>query len=298
VFLDVKSSTGEASSWGVTTQEARIFECPVSGLRFRQPAPPEQVAEFYGASYHDSMAGGSDDEHRTAAYRAENEARIAFLGRFRPPGKVLDVGCSTGLFASQLRAAGWDAMGSDISSYACARARDLLGSDHVFEGQVESLGPRLEHTLDAVTLMDVIEHFADVVTPLRAIASMLRPGGVLVLRTPTLHSPFYAIADLSYRLSAGKYTGAVLKIYHAEHFYFFNEESIRRLLESVGFEVLAIEPDPLRWDNFRTAELRHGHAVNAVLAAAYFAGRAVGRGHGMMVAARTRADARAAAPAP
>ncbi|HTQ43720.1 MAG TPA: class I SAM-dependent methyltransferase, partial [Polyangiaceae bacterium] len=253
---------------------------------------------FYGASYHESMAGGSDDEQRTAAYRAENEARIGFLGRFKAPGKVLDVGCSTGLFASQLRAAGWDAMGSDISPYACARARELLGPDHVFEGQVEKLGPRLEHTLDAVTLMDVIEHFADVVTPLRAIASMLRPGGVLVLRTPTLHSPFYAIADLSYRLSAGKYTGAVLKIYHAEHFYFFNEESIRRLLESVGFEVLAIEPDPLRWDNFRTAELRHGHVVNAVLAAAYFAGRAAGRGHGMMVAARRRADARAAASAP
>ncbi len=293
MFLDVKSSTGEASSWGVTTQEARIFECPVSGLRFRQPAPPDRVAEFYGASYHDSMAGGSDDEHRAAAYRAENEDRIRFLGRFAKPGKVLDVGCSTGLFASQLRAAGWETYGSDISPYACARARELLGSDRVFEGAVEDLEPRFRRALDAVTLMDVIEHFADVVTPLKSIAAMLRPGGVLVLRTPTLHSPFYAIADLSYRLSAGRYTGAVLKIYHAEHFYFFNEESIRRLLESVGFEVLAIEPDPLRWDNFRTAEMRHGRVVNAVLAATYFAGRAVRRGHGMMVAARTRADVRA-----
>jgi hypothetical protein len=134
--------------------------------------------------------------------------------------------------------------------------------------------------------MDVIEHFEDVVAPLRAIRSMLRPGGVLFLRTPTLTSPFYALADASYRLSTGRYTGAVLKIYHAEHFYFFNEGSVRGLLEHLGYEVLAVTPDPLLWSNFRTAELRHGKVVNTALAAAYFAGRLASRGHGMKVVAR------------
>ena len=166
-----------------------------------------------------------------------------------------------------------------------ARPR-TLGQGKVFEGSVEALEGRLSGTLAAVTLMDIIEHFEDVVTPLRAILSMLRPGGVLFLRTPTLKSPFYALADTSYRLSAGRYTGAVLKIYHAEHFYFFNEASLGGLLEHLGYEVVAIDPDPLVWSNFRTAELRHGPIVNTALAAAYFAGRAVSRGHGMKVIAR------------
>jgi 2-polyprenyl-3-methyl-5-hydroxy-6-metoxy-1,4-benzoquinol methylase len=270
----------------VRTAEARIFECPASGLRFRQPAPRERIADFYGAEYHDLMAGGTDDARRTAAYRRENEARVRFLERFASPGPVLDVGCSTGLFASQLQGAGWDAMGSDISPYACERTRERLGRDRVFEGSVEALTSRFEGALAAVTLMDVIEHFEDVVTPLRAIHAMLRPGGVLLLRTPTLSSPFYALADASYRLSAGRYTTAVLKIYHAEHFYFFNEASMRGLLEYLGYEVLAIEPDPLLWSNFRTAELRHGAIVDAALAAAYFAGRLANRGHGMKVVAR------------
>ncbi len=286
VFLDVQSDEGVSSSWGVTTREARIFECPTSGLRFRTPAPAEHVTGFYGAGYHDAMVGGPDEQVRTSAYRRENAARARFLGRFVTPGRVLDVGCSTGLFASQLREAGWDAMGCDISAYACERAADVLGADHVFEGAVEAIAPRMKGELSAVTLMDVIEHFEDVVTPLRAIRDMLRPGGVLFLRTPTLRSPFYGIADASYRLSGGRFTDAVLKIYHAEHFYFFNERCLRALLEYLSFEVLAIEPDPLLWTNFRTAELRHGSAVNAALATAYFAGRAVGRGHGMKVVAR------------
>jgi len=286
VFLDVESAAGVASSWGVKTAEARIFECPVSGLRFRQPAPSADITAFYGAEYHERMAGGPDDARRTAAYRVENEARVRFLGRFVAPGRVLDVGCSTGLFASELRRAGWDAMGSDISAYACERARETLGAAKVFEGSVESVKGRFASSLDAVTLMDVIEHFEDVVSPLRDILSMLRPGGVLFLRTPTLKSPFYALADASYRLSAGRYTGAVLKIYHAEHFYFFNEASLGGLLEHLGYEIVAIEPDPLVWSNFRTAELRHGPIVDTALGAAYFAGRMVRRGHGMKVVAR------------
>jgi 2-polyprenyl-3-methyl-5-hydroxy-6-metoxy-1,4-benzoquinol methylase len=269
----------------VRTEVARIFECPLSGLKFREPARSDRIAEFYGAEYHDLMAGTSDAP-RIAAYRAENDARVRFLERFSRRGLVLDVGCSTGLFASQLRASGWDAMGCDISAYACDRTREVLGDGKVVQCQVEALAPQFQGSLAAVTMMDVIEHFEDVVTPLRAIHSMLRPGGVLLLRTPTLRSPFYALADLSYRLSAGCYSDAVLKIYHAEHFYFFNETSLCRLLEHVGYEVLAVDPDPLLWSNFRTAEMRYGPAVNAALATAYFAGRLVGRGHGMKVVAR------------
>jgi 2-polyprenyl-3-methyl-5-hydroxy-6-metoxy-1,4-benzoquinol methylase len=272
----------------VRTAEARIFECPRSGLRFREPASQARISEFYGAEYHDLMAGGAEDAERLSAYGLENEARARFLGRFASKGPALDVGCSTGLFASALRRAGWDAMGADISPHACARAREVLGADHVFEAAVETLTERFAGTLAAVTLMDVIEHFEDVVAPLVAIRTMLRPGGALFLRTPTLRSPFYALADASYRVSAGRYTEAVLKIYHAEHFYFFNELAMRRLLEHLGYDVVTIEPDPLSWGNFRTAELRHGKLVNAALAGAYFTGRLANRGHGMRVIARPR----------
>lgn len=285
IFLDVHTDSPVESSWGVKTRHAIIYECPASGLRFRIPAAQEEVLEFYEHGYHDSMTGDASSR-RLQAYRRENESRIAYLKRFCPRGKVLDIGCSSGIFAEQLRGAGYEAFGSDLSEYACERTRQKLGADHVFQGPIEEYADNLTARLDAITMMDVIEHFSDVVRPLETIRNMLKPHGVLFLRTPTLRSPFYRVADWTYRLTRGHYKDAVLKIYHAEHFYFFNERNIRVLLEDVGYEVLAIDPDPLSWESFRTAEMNQGPLVNTALAFFYLAGRLAGRGHGMKVVAR------------
>ncbi len=287
MFLDVRAERPVESSWGVLTREAQIYECPVSGLRFRLPAPADAIEEFYEAQYHERMTGAKEnDAARRAAYEAENRERIRFLQRFCQRGRVLDIGCSAGLFASQLRDAGFDAMGADISEFACQETAKVLGVDRVFHGAVEDLAPKLAASLDAVTMMDVIEHFPDVVSPLEAIREMLRPGGVLFLRTPTLSSPFYRVAEWTHQLSGGRFQDHILKIYHAEHFYFFTEDAMRRLLADTGYEILAIDADPLLWRNFRSAELREGPVTNLALATVYFLGRMVGRGHGMRVVAR------------
>jgi hypothetical protein len=115
---------------------------------------------------------------------------------------------------------------------------------------------------------------------------MLKPGGLLYLRTPTLSSPFHRVAEWSYKLSQGRYKNAMLKLYHAEHLFFFDERSIRALLESLGYEIVAIDPDPLLWDNFRSAEMRQGPVLNAALGAIWAAGRVMNLGHGMKVVAR------------
>jgi SAM-dependent methyltransferase len=286
IVLDVLVRGGVESSWGVRTDRATVYECPGCGLRFRLPPEKAEVESFYGAQYHDRMGGGVGDQQRETVHRLENEERIKYLKRFRDRGRVLDVGCSLGHFAKQLETAGFDSMGCDISPYACERSENLLGAGRVLRGSVEGFADGLEASFDAVTMMDVIEHFLDVVTPLQAIRRMLKPGGVLFLRTPTLSSPFYRVAEVAHRLSAGLYKTALLKLYHAEHVYFFGESSVTVLLEHLGFRVEEVAPDPLLWDNFRSAELRHGRLNNTALTLIYFAGRALNRGHGMRVVAR------------
>jgi 2-polyprenyl-3-methyl-5-hydroxy-6-metoxy-1,4-benzoquinol methylase len=248
------------------------------------------VQGFYEASYHEQMTGGNDSPERRRAYQKENEIRVADLRRHVSRGRVLDIGCSRGDFAQALSVSGFEAYGLDISPDACAAARSLLGEGRVFCEPVEQLAPRMTGQFAAVTLMDVIEHCCDVVSFLTAIHRLLQPGGILFLRTPTLRSPFHFLGSLSFRLSLGRYKKALFKLYHAEHLYFFNEPSMRRLLDDCGFETLEVVPDPLCWDNFRTAELRQGALGNLLLAATYFAGRALDRGHGMKVIARRKAD--------
>lgn len=276
------------SSWGVSTRDVTIWECPVTKLRFRDVRQVQALAQFYADDYHEHMTGGSGATERARAYRKENQIRAAELRRYVTGGQVLDVGCSRGDFAATIAETGLDAHGLDISPEACASAARVLGQDHVNCGPLEQHAGALAGRFSAVTLMDVIEHCPDVVALLGAIHQVLAPGGILFLRTPTLSSPFHWLGTLSYRMSLGFFKSALFKLYHAEHLYFFNEVSIRRLLLDCGFEPLEVQPDPLCWDNFRTAELNQGALGNAALAVTYFAGRALGRGHGMKVFARRR----------
>jgi len=287
--FDLASPEAVTSPWGVRTTELRIFACRRTGLRFR-PAPPEaRIADYYGADYHEAMEGG-DNAERARGARDENEQRIRHLRRFAPAGRVLDFGCSTGVLAMQLRAAGYEVEGADLSPYACERARALLPGMPVHCGSIGDHLGALRRRFDAVTMMDVIEHLPDVAGTLGHLRELLRPGGLLFLRTPTMRSPFYRVAEWSYRLSGGRYRQALLRAYHAEHLVFFDEASIVSTLGEFGFDVIEISPDPLLWRNFRAAEMRGGWLQNTALAAVYFLGRLAGRGHGMRVVARRREE--------
>jgi len=286
--FELRAKRPVISSWGVGTKDVTIWECPVSGLQFRESVPEEELRAFYDAAYHDKMTGARGAKQRRLAYRRENESRAEHLLRYVTQGQVLDVGCSHGDFADALRRSGFETFGLDISPEACEKSRAVLGDDHVFCASLEQLAQTHRETFSAVTAMDVIEHCSDAVEFLKAAHATLKPGGILFLRTPTLSSPFHVVGNLSYRLTLGGYKTALFKLYHAEHLYFFNELSIARLLEDCGFEMLEIAADPLNWDNFRTAEMRQGLVGNLLLASVYFAGRVLRRGHGMKVIARRK----------
>lgn len=287
--LQVRAKKAVVSSWGVTTSDVTIWECPVTRMRFRDTTThAPDLVQFYVPAYHEHMTGGSKANRRSRAYQRENEIRAAELRRYVHRGRVLDVGCSRGDFAQAIRATELEVHGLDIAPEACALAELNLGVGRVTCGSLEDHASSMAGQFSAVTLMDVIEHSTNVVGMLQAIHLVLEPGGVLFLRTPTLSSPFHGLATLSFRLSLGLYKAALFKLYHAEHLYFFNEASIQRLLDDCGFDTLELMPDPLCWANFRTAELNQGMLGNCVLALTYFIGRVLKRGHGMKVIARRR----------
>ncbi len=287
LVYDFESDAPVYSSCGVPTTCVQIFECPVSGTRFRLPPPPETLTQLHDNGYQQFYGDGAPE--MAAAHKIKLADRVRFLQTFLRDGRVLDVGCSTGLMMAELVAAGFDPFGCDVSSEACNAAQEHFNATHLCHGDVAAAADRFgENAFDAVTLMDVIEHFHDAAAALDTLHTLLKPQGILFLRTPLLTSPFFRIADMSYRLTAGRYKKAVQTIYHAEHIYFFTESGLRMLLEETGFEVIAVAPDPLPWRTFRMAELNHGLLVNAALALVYFMSRATGGGHGIkMIALRT-----------
>lgn len=102
---------------------------------------------------------------------------------FRPCRRVLDLGCGPGYFLDLLRERNVPGLGLDIDPEMVAQARER---GHQAElGTQRDLGNYREE-FDAVHVSHVIEHLwgDDALELIRNSLGALRPGGLLVIRTP------------------------------------------------------------------------------------------------------------------
>jgi SAM-dependent methyltransferase len=99
--------------------------------------------------------------------------------------RLLDVGCSSGVFLTRMRDLGWKVQGVDPDPVAAARA-EARGIS-VFVGELRAAGFSAG-AFDAITLNHVIEHALDPVGLLRECWRILAPGGQLVVITPNTQS--------------------------------------------------------------------------------------------------------------
>jgi SAM-dependent methyltransferase len=168
-----------------------------------------------------------------------------------PGGRLLDVGCGSGAFVSQMAALGWRAEGIDPDPVAVAAAREN-GLD-VRQAMLSDIDPA-EHTgaFDAVTLSHVIEHMHHPGGELGRIHGLLRPGGLLWIATPNLDS-------LSFRRFGADWRG----LEPPRHLVLFTTGSLERLIRDVGFQPLP-QPTASRraWPMFReSAALAQGRSL-------------------------------------
>jgi SAM-dependent methyltransferase len=102
-----------------------------------------------------------------------------------PANRLLDVGCSSGVFLGKMRDLGWVVTGVEPDSIAAQRARER--GLHVIDGNVGEAAFS-DGSFDAVTLNHVLEHALDPVSLLRECWRVTARGGRLVVITPNVES--------------------------------------------------------------------------------------------------------------
>lgn len=130
---------------------------------------------------------------RNYTYQTITKLSKIFL---KSKGAVLDVGCGVGTISLYLASKGHDVIGIDISSRAIKLAKSSakqIGFKYLkFENSdVSTLNKFAVKKFDYVICSEVIEHVKDDKQLLKDIYKLLKPGGVLVLSTPSINAPLY-----------------------------------------------------------------------------------------------------------
>jgi 2-polyprenyl-3-methyl-5-hydroxy-6-metoxy-1,4-benzoquinol methylase/Zn ribbon nucleic-acid-binding protein len=214
--------------------DVRIETCLECGLSFQNPQPSdEQLNEIYGPNYFlfsedDPLGARQFETVKRATARLQLAELAAYLrksGR-EPQGlRLLEIGCGYGNLLLEAKNLGFSVRGLDYSAHAAATANHKLGSE-VVRAAPTPTGLFPANSFDVCVLADVIEHVRDPRRFLSDLLPLLDKNGIIFIATPDLNS-----------LSA-KLLGPRWVEYKLEHLYYFNAESISRLLRNIGFTAI------------------------------------------------------------
>lgn len=202
----------------------QVVRCRDCELVYINPRPPlEHIHQGYAEAIDETYV--SQAEGRLHAFR-----RIARqISRLKDPdgGRLLDVGAAAGFFLVAAREQGWKVEGIELSSWLADWAKqhfDLtIHTAPLREGQFPP-----DH-FDAITMFDVLEHVEDPTATVRIVREVLKDDGLFVLSYPDWGSIFARLLKRRWWF--------LLSV----HLYYFTRQTIRRLLEQNGFEVIAMQ---------------------------------------------------------
>ncbi len=231
----------EKPSFWAAVSEYVYLQCGVCGLIYLQRTPSASDLESY---YNKQFQVDRKRQERMVAGQCHPMLRV--LEQLLPGrGRLLEIGCSYGHFLSMAEADGWVVEGVEISRSAAVWARQNLGLG-VHSGTLEEVSPKLKRPFDAVAMFHVLEHAPEPERLVLQAREFLRPGGILVIRTPNASSWI------------AKWCGTTWEwLTPPAHIYLFSPVSLRILLEGAGFRVESISAQ--RGDAHNTAfELARG----------------------------------------
>jgi len=215
-------------------REVRVVRCRRCRFLYQNPRDHRSLEEE-----------AENAESYYEIYNAVREAQIkVFAHRFdrflkgRPAGKALDVGCGLGVFLEVCRDRGWEAVGVDLSAWACRRvvAQGLA----VIPGTVES-ARFADGAFDVVHMNHVLEHIPEPLAFLNEIRRILKSDGRLLIEVPNERYLRLRYGLMNSLRGAG--TEPVGP--HRSHLNLFTRRTLHRLLERANFRVLALAEEGL-----------------------------------------------------
>jgi len=230
IIAQVVHAGGTIAEVGIPTYYGDEI-CYVNGLKYAKDVVRD-VLEYRLAvqGFGTSEWVPTPDEYAFKEGDGSSHSLILEMMRTLPSSRVLDLGCSAGLLAQQIRAAGHTVVGVDAIELPGVRDR----TDAFFAADLEKpIAPEIGTGFDVVIGGDIIEHFAKPGDALREMRRVLRPGGQLILSVPNF-GHWYP----RFRVTFGLFGYDRRGVLDNTHLRFFTRSTLRRAVRRAGFDVL------------------------------------------------------------
>jgi 2-polyprenyl-3-methyl-5-hydroxy-6-metoxy-1,4-benzoquinol methylase len=235
-YLTVKDYT-------VSQEQFKIVTCKKCGFKFTNPRPDgEAIGEYYKAeSYisHTNTSKGLISKIYQEVRKFTLKGKLNLINRLSPKnGKLLDVGCGTGMFLNVARENGWKVNGIEPD----AGARAIAEENNQIKIKQEILGSFENETFEVITLWHVLEHVHELNATIDWLKERLSKEGSLLIAVPNHESKDAEI----YQEQWAAYDVP-------RHLYHFSQKSIKELFANYGFELKEILP--MKFDSFYVSML-------------------------------------------
>jgi SAM-dependent methyltransferase len=224
-----------AASARTDVQAFNIFRCRNCGTGFLNPPPSaDYLKKVYAVSGHGltkaiTLAEVEESERLfpNSSIDAERIARLGVLANSSTSKRALDVGSGYGWGTKALMARGYEVVAINPSALEAVVFQDMnnflpipvMLDDYVPDGR-----------FGVVYLSQVLEHIVDPRPTVARLASLLEPGGALVIAVPNFES-------ISVKLLGTKDNSC---LWVPEHVNYFTKRGLVTLLQQEGLTVKAV----------------------------------------------------------
>jgi SAM-dependent methyltransferase len=180
--------------------------------------------EYFSGEYLDGYADYLGAER---VLRREFARAVEFIRRHCGGGRLLEIGCAYGFFLREAQPH-FEVSGVELAEDAAEHCR--RSGLNVLRGVPDEKALGQLGTMDAIILLDVIEHLPDPRQTLSLCARQLNPGGIIALTTGDFGSVLARLAGANWRLMTPP-----------QHLWFFTHESIKRLSAAIGLQLVSYD---------------------------------------------------------
>jgi len=155
--------------------------------------------------------------------------RRTAIERFQKGGRLLDIGCGTGLFLEEAKRSNkWNVVGIEPNGRAADYAQQNLNVP-ILHGRFSEVSETLPpNSFDVIVLWNVLEHLEHPIKDLRIAHNLLKQNGWIVFSIPNMRS-------LDHKIFKEYWVGWDLP----RHLWLFERDILLNILQGLGFYVVS-----------------------------------------------------------